>query len=293
LAVELQEIEGGGSFSVAMSGFLDQHMNLAYQNESLDDRPDLILSMVSQLASEPRRSPQVRGDAEGMAREEEFLAAVGPDRLEEARDFLRVGRLSWQLRDDDNILMGRLRNQLQHALVLATERLEEAGRLEPNTFVGTEAPEALAEALRNPDGGFVTLPYADEPATEKGSSDPGVSPRQLIGQPAAHGLATGDACIVKGPEDFRRFRKGQVLVCDAVQPTMTHLVPLASAIVERRGGMLIHGAIIARELGVPCVNGVPDATGLLNEGDLVTVDGTLGIVTVGPPSFEFEEPTQD
>jgi pyruvate,water dikinase len=69
---------------------------------------------------------------------------------------------------------------------------------------------------------------------------------------------------------------------------MTHLVPLAGAIVERRGGMLIHGAIIARELGVPCVNGVADAAGLLRDGDLVTVDGYLGIVTVGPPEFDLE-----
>jgi pyruvate,water dikinase len=69
---------------------------------------------------------------------------------------------------------------------------------------------------------------------------------------------------------------------------MTHLVPLAGAIVERRGGMLIHGAIIARELGVPCVNGVPRATELLRDGELVTVDGYLGIVTVGLPDFDLE-----
>ena len=94
---------------------------------------------------------------------------------------------------------------------------------------------------------------------------------------------------MRDAEDFREFQQGQVLVCDAIQPTMTHLVPLASAIIERRGGMLIHGAIIARELGVPCVNGVPNATGLLNNGDLVTVDGLLGIVTVGAPEFDVEE----
>jgi pyruvate,water dikinase len=95
--------------------------------------------------------------------------------------------------------------------------------------------------------------------------------------------------VVRGAADFAAFRRGDVLVCDAIQPTMTHLVPLAAAIVERRGGMLIHGAIIARELGVPCVNGIPDATGLLRDGDLVTVDGHLGIVTVGPAEFDLED----
>jgi pyruvate,water dikinase len=69
---------------------------------------------------------------------------------------------------------------------------------------------------------------------------------------------------------------------------MTHLVPLASAIVERRGGMLIHGAIIARELGIPCVNGIADAAEILKDGDIVTVDGHLGIVIVGEPEFDLE-----
>jgi pyruvate,water dikinase len=94
--------------------------------------------------------------------------------------------------------------------------------------------------------------------------------------------------VIRGTEDLGQFQGGEVLVCDAIQPTMTHLVPLACAIVERRGGMLIHGAIIARELGVPCVNGVPNAVNLLGDGEIVTVDGYLGIVTVGAPEFELE-----
>ena len=57
--------------------------------------------------------------------------------------------------------------------------------------------------------------------------------------------------------------------------------PLAAGVVERRGGMLIHGAIIAREYGIACVTGVPDAAALIHTGDEVTVDGYLGIVTVG------------
>jgi pyruvate,water dikinase len=50
--------------------------------------------------------------------------------------------------------------------------------------------------------------------------------------------------------------------------------------VERRGGMLIHGAIIARECGLACVTGIPDATSLIHTDDTVTVDRYLGIVTM-------------
>ena len=52
--------------------------------------------------------------------------------------------------------------------------------------------------------------------------------------------------------------------------------------------MLIHGAIIAREMGIPCVNGIARAVEQLRDGDVVTVDGHLGIVTVGPPEFDLE-----
>jgi len=62
---------------------------------------------------------------------------------------------------------------------------------------------------------------------------------------------------------------------------MTFVVPLSAGIVERRGGMLIHGAIIAREYGLPCVTGVPNVTSLVRTGDPLTVDGYLGIVILG------------
>jgi pyruvate,water dikinase len=53
--------------------------------------------------------------------------------------------------------------------------------------------------------------------------------------------------------------------------------------------MLIHGSIIAREMGIPCVNGIPNAIEQINDGDLITVDGDLGIVTLGKPELDFEK----
>ena len=105
--------------------------------------------------------------------------------------------------------------------------------------------------------------------------------RQLIGHPAGQGLAQGDARVILSVDDLFRFKSGEILVCDAIDPNMTVVVPLAAAIVERRGGMLVHGAIIAREYGLPCVTGVADATAMIQTGDRLTVDGYLGIVTIG------------
>jgi pyruvate,water dikinase len=108
-----------------------------------------------------------------------------------------------------------------------------------------------------------------------------IKPRQLIGQPAGPGIARGRARVIRAHSDLADFQHGDVMVCDAVDPNMTFVVPLAAAVVERRGGMLIHGAIIAREYGLPCVTGIPDATNLVRTGADITVDGYLGIVTVG------------
>ena len=66
---------------------------------------------------------------------------------------------------------------------------------------------------------------------------------------------------------------------------ITYLLPLASAIIEQKGGMLVHGALFAREYGIPCVNGIPEIFGQVKNGDLVTVDGHLGLVTIGTPDI--------
>ncbi len=104
--------------------------------------------------------------------------------------------------------------------------------------------------------------------------------RQIQGQPASKGIVSGMARVIRSRGDLFKMQQGEVLICDAIEPSMTFVVPLASGIVERRGGMLIHGAIIAREYGIPCVTGIPDATDIINTGDMITVDGYLGIIVI-------------
>lgn len=280
--------EAVGEIEPLLEGFLD----VAYGNERLSDRPDLVFNNVLEMAmAEGQRggeeTPLIRPEMGAAALEQKLLQAVGPARQDEAHEMLAIGRLSWRLRDDDNVLIGRLESQLLRALRLAAERLRAEGRLQRGARVTILAAPVLAEALRSRSSGTIRLPKP-EPEQQASEIGAGESPRQLVGQPAAPGLATGRVRVVRSPEDLGQFQAGEVLVCDAIQPTMTHLVPLACAIVERRGGMLIHGAIIARELGIPCANGIANATNLLQVGDVVTVDGYLGIVTVGPPEFELE-----
>jgi pyruvate,water dikinase len=282
-----EERAGAAEFHQQFDAFVERYMDIAYNDEALDGRPELVLRIVLEMSAAAERP--TGGSVDRSERlERGLLNAVGPDREQEALGVIRVGRLAWKLRDDDNILMGRLQNQLRHALDLGAARLQLQQRLDAGGRVPEDATEVVVAALRDHGSGTVRLPPERKKEPVENRATEGETPRQLIGQPASPGVVTGRARIVRRARDIGDFERGEILVCDAIQPTMTHLVPIAGGIVERRGGMLIHGAIIARELGIPCVNGVVAATDSLRDGDLLTVDGYLGIVTVGPPEFDME-----
>jgi pyruvate,water dikinase len=74
-------------------------------------------------------------------------------------------------------------------------------------------------------------------------------------------------------------RPGDVLVCRTTEPTWTPLLGVVAAVVTEIGGVLSHAAIVARELGIPAVLGVAEATRQLPSGCPIEVDGSSGLVT--------------
>lgn len=103
----------------------------------------------------------------------------------------------------------------------------------------------------------------------------------LKGLGASPGLAVGEVKIVKSEKDISKVKEGDVLVAVMTTPDMVPAMKRASAIVTDEGGMTCHAAIVSRELGVPAVVGTKNATKLLKDGMLVTVDGEKGIVYLG------------
>jgi pyruvate,water dikinase len=290
-ASRLSAVTGGPHFLEAFRTLSRQFMDVAFGGHRLIDEPTPLLRNILELASQTA-SPDAIADSNDTPAprelEQRLLDAVGADRHDEAREVLRLARLSWRLRDDDNLLVARIESQLLRALHVAGSRLKTLGRLNVDAEIGTDAVAPIGVALRERAVTPLVLPAVQPADPHPSSRAPGETPRQLVGQPAAHGLASGSVRVIRGPQDLGGFRAREVLVCDAIQPMMTHLVPLAAAVVERRGGMLIHGAIIARELGIPCVNGVAHLVDVLQDGDFVTVDGYLGIVTLGTAEFRLE-----
>ncbi|WP_199433773.1 phosphoenolpyruvate synthase [Qaidamihabitans albus] len=103
----------------------------------------------------------------------------------------------------------------------------------------------------------------------------------LRGLPAAPGVASGAVRILHSPGDSDQLRPGDVLVAEMTAPDWVPAIRRAAALVTDQGGMTCHAAIVARELGLPCVVGTRSATRDLHEGRLVTVDGAAGTVTTG------------
>ncbi|MBD1538293.1 pyruvate kinase [Arthrobacter sp. S13_S34] len=101
---------------------------------------------------------------------------------------------------------------------------------------------------------------------------------RLTGTPASAGTATGKARVIMDPVGAR-LEPGEILVAPSTDPGWTPLFMTAGALVMEMGGVVSHGAVVAREYGIPAVVGVADATTRLRDGQNVTVDGAAGTVT--------------
>ena len=100
----------------------------------------------------------------------------------------------------------------------------------------------------------------------------------LTGIAAAPGRASGPARIIRHPSEGSRLQPGDVLVAPSTDPGWTPLFLRASAVVMEVGGYLSHGAIVAREYGIPAVVNIPGLLTAIHDGDRLVVDGDRGRV---------------
>ncbi len=100
----------------------------------------------------------------------------------------------------------------------------------------------------------------------------------LKGVAGSAGKAMGRVCIISGPEEFYKLNKGDILVCRLTDPEWTPLFTIAAGVVADTGAELSHAAIVAREYGIPAVLGVGFATTKFHDGDMISVDGSIGEV---------------
>ena len=113
-------------------------------------------------------------------------------------------------------------------------------------------------------------------------ADPAENTGDLVGEAVSPGVVEGRVHVILDPGK-ERLEPGEILVCPSTDPGWTPLFLTAGGLVMEIGGLITHGAIVAREYGLPAVVGIQEATTRLQTGQRVRVDGNSGRVTILAP----------
>ncbi|APE34878.1 phosphoenolpyruvate synthase [Nocardia mangyaensis] len=128
-------------------------------------------------------------------------------------------------------------------------------------------------------------------AVTEPSAEPVKRETLIQGIGAAPGVASGPVRVLASPDLGQLLREGEVLVAPMTNPDWLPTLSRAAAVVTDSGGMTCHAAIVARELGIPCIVGARTATTTLTDGTSVTVDGSTGQVTAGATDVPVHRPS--
>lgn len=304
---DLPSVEGGAAFMAGFERYLDtfgwRTVGWDVSTPTVAERPEALLDVVRRTLAEGLRSPSDRVAIAARGREH-LAEAVGRRfatnptkaaefrrRFEAAGRYVGVkeGRALWQLS-----LCGALR----HALLArgrelsgtgALERAEDIFFLQPAEVDELLAQEATPGSPLVSAGQRVAVRRADRdrwlgvvPPAQVGrevrpGSPASAGANELRGIAGSSGRATGKARIIASIEEYERLGSGEVLVCATTTPAWSPLLAVAGAVIAS-GDAYSHTAVAAREYGIPAVVGLPAATSLIADGQLVTVDGDAGVV---------------
>ena len=260
------------------------------------DAPTTVLALVSVLAAGPPR-PSAHGPA-----------AAAEDRLvhhplvrrtrtaDAARRVVAAARAGIAFREDSHFHATAVLPVLRRVAMEAGRRLTAVGvlaRSEDVFHLRLEELEHCADPRRlTPDDAdrLRTLVRARSARRAELAGVPMISRATLFSQSgagtdallrgvaASGGRVTGPVRVVGGPAEFGTLRAGEVLVCPYTNPAWTPLFQRAIAVVVDSDGSGSHAAIVAREYGIPAVMATGTATTVLADGQVVTVDGDVGLV---------------
>ncbi|MBZ6493491.1 phosphoenolpyruvate synthase [Natrinema longum] len=134
---------------------------------------------------------------------------------------------------------------------------------------------------------------ADGSSATGASADSSASSGEVIvdGLGSSPGTVSGPAKIVTKLDDLAKVSEGDIIVTEMTMPDMVPAMKRASGIITDEGGMTSHAAIVSRELGVPAIVGTTNATTVLQDGQVVTLDGDKGAVLEGK-TVEPDEETE-
>jgi phosphohistidine swiveling domain-containing protein len=271
-------------------------------------QPAQLLEVISRELQRPADNPEQANTSRADA-ERELRTSVGAARRIPIALALRASRHMMGVRENSKTPAVLIFDELRRVLEFAGPLLVARGSLadpkdavylcyeELKGLLGGAAGPSLAEladrkaqlarcgAVQLPDlveaePGWVGLP-SDAAITSRGMLLPETVEENatvIVGVAASPGRVTGTVAVLCDP--FDDFEPGDILVARTVDPGWAATLSCAGAIVLDLGGPMSHGAMVARELGVPCVVGTKVGSLRLTSGMTVTVDGSLGQVLI-------------
>ena len=304
-----------GAFWVEFAGFISE---FGYRGpsewdlgtDSWESKPELALALIDRLRHlGDADSPLARQNAQAAATESAMAQAL--EGMDEAtagafRGAIASGRRfgAWRERGKANCI--KIMNEARMPLLELGRRLEASGSLEyaRHIFMALDSElDAVSrdngvfrESLKAREQDWKLLFDLDIPTFLDGSKPlpaltslkqktdldikVAVTGDVLKGASASTGIAEGLARVVLSTDAIADFQPGEILVAPQTDPSWTPLFMVASAVVVNTGSMGSHAMIVARELGIPCVAGLPGATSQIKTGTMLRVDGGAGTVTI-------------
>ncbi len=306
-----RELPADAPFRIAMEDYLDRYGHRAVFEMELAsprwaDDPRYVLEQARFHLDHPS-APDARSRAADVRRLAEAELATIPAWLRPlARRILARARLGAALRENAKSGSAAAVALIRQMCLEVGRRLQAAGRITaaPDVFhlslleveawlTGTWDGTGAGPLVADRQARLAAQQAQELPGviTESSPAAPGAPARWSApaapmpdgdawpGVAAAPGAAEGVACVLRTPHDGGRMRRHDVLVAPSTDPGWTPLFLRASALVTETGGYLSHGAVVAREFGLPAVVNVRDAMRLIADGDRLRVDGDAGRVS--------------
>lgn len=102
---------------------------------------------------------------------------------------------------------------------------------------------------------------------------------RVKGTPVCEGNINGRACVVNDFSEVNKIKCGDILITHSTDIAWSPYFPILAGVVTELGGLISHGAVVAREYGLPCIVGATNATTIIHDGDTINMNAITGIVT--------------
>jgi pyruvate,water dikinase len=310
----LDTVPGGGEFHTAFADFLERYGmrcpgELDITRERWNSRPTQLFAGILANARTGRagehRERFAAGEREAEEAAERILTGIratraGRPKAAAMSRLIHVYRTMMGMREHQKFLTVHLYDTYRRVLREEAAALVSEGTLaevddvdylelhELRRMVDGERLTGLADLLVQRKADYIAAQGLTAPRLMTsdgeilvGLSAPPSGDGVLVGLPVSAGVVEARARVVLRPEDAQ-LSEGAILIAPFTDPAWTPLFSAVSGLVVEIGGLMTHGAVVARELGLPAVVGVDNATKLIPDGALIRVDGSRGTVEVLP-----------